>query len=592
MSTYAAIAAAGSAAPEDEEAQEFVTKVSRNGLVQHDNLSALKQFKISTRIKEIITNGYPVGFPREAEFLEDYLLEASAALVRRKVPDQLHFELLMTPHLYWTELVEKRGGANFAIAHITAAKEAVAEQARREQQDVVERMNAQGCAKLNLSGKTRYVHRTPCAEHPTQMIDNFSTKEDFVNWFADEKVVKVKMVAGMPVPTMTTTGDIFVNSGDHRKLAGLKFLPGKPRILEKKFLNLCSGLAVKPSSAGSCSKYIDLMGEIICNGKQDRFDYLQGWMGGIVQRPWDLHLTASAIALQSPGKGAGKGVWARQFGSLFGRHFLPIAHQDHLTGKFNAHAGVAVFTFVDETCQLHDPKALGLLNTLITEPTKMVEYKGIDAVSVGNFQRFAIATNDDDPFTIQFGDRRWNFWQVSEAWLQDKARFRAIVQQMNEGGREALLHHLQTVSLDNFDAAAIPASEEKDEQIWKGAPEFVKLLALWAMEGRLPGALVNRVDSRNKPLPPWPHIARSAELYDVIRKSGGKELAHASDTALALKLGKFGFEFHGLGDYSGRKAPPLDKLQAQLEQRYPFLKGKWRFKEWGAKEAVQLGLVG
>jgi hypothetical protein len=48
------------------------------------------------------------------------------------------------------------------------------------------------------------------------------------------------------------------------------------------------------------------------------------------------------------GRGTGKGMFVRAFGSIFGQHFTHISHSKHLTGNFNAHLEDCVVLFVDE----------------------------------------------------------------------------------------------------------------------------------------------------------------------------------------------------------------------------------------------------
>jgi hypothetical protein len=580
--------------PEGQEKEkEFVTKIDFDKVKVHADLDVLDQWRVNDRVKEIIEHGKVPGEVKPGDDSGSvWQLEASCALVRRRVPDQLHYELLMDPKWKWHETIRGHGGSKYAVRQINRAKEKVAEDVGHAKEGVVHQMNAEGFGATNMQGKFRVAFCRPHPRFPMQMDYHFATEKDFINFERKHKVEQVTMnpAGGMSV-RMVGRGEVYLDSNARQEFDGLRFLPGKERILDGRFLNTWSDFAVKPSSEGSCSRYLDLLFDIICAGKQARFDYLQGWMASIFQKPWDLQQTA-AMLLKSPGKGAGKGVAVRQLGLLLGRHFLPIAHEDHLIGKFNAHQGEAVLVFVDETCELHDKKALGVLNTLITEPTKMYERKGIDAVPIDNFARIIIATNEDDPLTLQFGDRRWCVWNVSEAKLQNRPYFRAIVEQMDNGGREALLHHLLSYNLANYDPAAIPDTEEKHRMILRGAPPFEQVLIFWAQEGRLPGALVGRFSKRGEPLQDRPHIAASSDLYEALRKSGGKALMHESDPALSAKLKVYGFEPHGLGHGAGKKAPPLHLLQAQLERKYEALKGTWEFKGWGAKRDVQLELVG
>ena len=45
-------------------------------------------------------------------------------------------------------------------------------------------------------------------------------------------------------------------------------------------------------------------------------------------------------------------------------------------------------------------------------------------------------------------DRRWAIFDIGEDHMQDHAYFAAIDKEMNNGGREALLHYLLNFDLD------------------------------------------------------------------------------------------------------------------------------------------------
>jgi hypothetical protein len=576
-------------------AEEFVTKINTNPITGHlQDLSVLDQYGVSPRIRMIIEHGKVPGEDKEGDNSRSvWQMEASCALVRHKVPDQLHYNLLMNPNFRWHETVHDHGGSAYAVKQVRSAKETVANDVGRTQDDVVERLNKEGCCVVNLKGKVRYVYMTPDTEHPTQLVDNFATKDDFLNWFADDVVDGVKVVRGVPLPVKVPVGNIYVDHPERRKLSGIKFFPGKPRILPNNVLNTCSGFAVRPKE-GDCSLFLNHCRDIICNKDPVLYKYLLGWMAGIVQKPWDLQ-RATALILTSPNKGTGKSKFGDVFGSLFGRHYMAISDKSHLTGKFNAHTSELVLMLADEMYDLNDPEALGVLNTRITEKTKPIEKKGIDTFSAPNYCRYIILSNDDSPVKIQFGDRRFVIFRVSETRIKDFTYFAALDEQMDNGGREALLHFLLHHDISNFNAGDIPHSEQKDRLILRNAPAFEQVLISWAREARLPGALVGRYSKKTgKPLPDRPNIVASTPLYEALRKSGGKHLKDESDVALSYKLEDYGFKWHGLGDGAGKKAPDLQALQAQLEKRYTALVGTWRFQDWGAAPVAEeeLGLEG
>jgi hypothetical protein len=111
---------------------------------------------------------------------------------------------------------------------------------------------------------------------------------------------------------------------------GIDFIPGGPSIIETpdpkvkgriiRRGNLWSGFLVEPAE-GDCSLYLDHAFNHVCQGSKTLYDYVLNWMASGVQKPYD----PARAALSMRGEpGAGKGVFAREYGKIFGRHFSPL----------------------------------------------------------------------------------------------------------------------------------------------------------------------------------------------------------------------------------------------------------------------------
>ena len=138
----------------------------------------------------------------------------------------------------------------------------------------------------------------------------------------------------------------------------------------------------------------------------------------------------------------GKGQFIRNFGSLFGRHFVQIAKAEQITGKFNASCSGKVVIFADEAFWAGDKASLGALKVMITEPTLRIERKGVDAITEPNFIHLYMASNEEWHTPAGFHERRFFVLKVSDAKRQDHDYFSKIVEEMENGGREALLAFL------------------------------------------------------------------------------------------------------------------------------------------------------
>ncbi len=205
-------------------------------------------------------------------------------------------------------------------------------------------------------------------------------------------------------------------------------------------------------------------------------------MADAAQNP--ARLPGTAIVLRgSPG--TGKSFFAVQFGRLFDPHFKHLTSTRMLTGNFNAHLKDALVVFADEAFWAGDKSAEGTLKAMVTEQTRFVEYKGKDAFQIDNYVRLIMASNHDWVVPAGMAERRFLVLDVGEALMQDHDYFAAIADQMDRGGREALLHRLLNHDLSGFNVRQIPATEALLQQklrtldsveswwygrLWDGAP--------------------------------------------------------------------------------------------------------------------------
>jgi hypothetical protein len=112
--------------------------------------------------------------------------------------------------------------------------------------------------------------------------------------------------------------------------------------------------------------------------------------------------------------GAGKGIVARTFGKISGKHFAHIANGEQLTGRINASLATSCTVFLDEALWAGDKKGEGVLKALITEPRLQLEAKFRDPIMVENRLRIMVASNNDWCVPAGIGDRRWFYSRCCE----------------------------------------------------------------------------------------------------------------------------------------------------------------------------------
>lgn len=436
---------------------------------------------------------------------------------------------------------------------------------------ILSEMNARH-ASVSVKGKYRVMTWLPDGQYPFQSFAEFSSKADFQNINLHPKI-KFNVTEGTKTKTVRMgRGEWFLSRSRHTHFDGIDFSPGAPAIITRKdkkgrttrYANMFSGFSVEPE-AGDCSLYLDHVRDNICGGHEVLNTYTLDWQASGVQYPDNPGRTALSLRGDT---GAGKGIFATEYGGLFGRHFFHITNSEQLVGRFNALAAQSVLQFADEAMFAGDRHAAQVLKTLISEKTKILELKGIDSFQIPNFSRLILATNDRHPLRIEHKDRRYCSIYVEPTHAKDKPYFIAILDQMKNGGRAALLDFLLKRDISKFNPEDIPSTTELDTQKLLSAPIGDRVIISFAQDGYLPGALIDMGGERKDR--PWIARARGPGfLFEEMRTRGSRAMQFMDELALTDILKRWDFTRKPLGDQTGWAAPPLDKLRSQLVKKYP-----------------------
>jgi hypothetical protein len=243
---------------------------------------------------------------------------------------------------------------------------------------------------------------------------------------------------------------------------GVVFEPGGLSEIKGDMLNLWRGFGIQPKQ-GDWPHLRAHIYNVVCSGNQEHFDYLMGWMGYAVQHPNEP--IGVAIALCGA-QGAGKGIVARTFGKIFGKHFAHIANGEQLTGRFNAALATSCAVFLDEAVWAGDKKGEGVLKALITEPRLQLEAKFRDPIMVDNRLRIIVASNEDWCVAAGEGDRRWFVLDVAGTYAgtAHKKYWDALYAETDNGGAAAMFYDLLAMDLSAFDVRKMPPTSAKAQQ--------------------------------------------------------------------------------------------------------------------------------
>ena len=252
--------------------------------------------------------------------------------------------------------------------------------------------------------------------------------------------------------------DYWLNHRERRQYQGIEFDPGGGR---PGYFNMWHGWAVTPRE-GDCSKFLAHVKDNVAQGDDEIYKWVIGWFAQIFQQPAEK--PGTALALRGK-QGVGKTIVGKIIGELIGpRHYKPVSEPRYITGQFNAHMATLLLIHADEAFWAGNKQAEGKLKDMITGSEHLVEYKGIDPITIANYMRLFITGNHEWIVPAGMRERRFLVLDVGEGRIQDSDYFAAIEEEADNGGREALLHHLLNFDLSTVDLRKIPRTRALMEQ--------------------------------------------------------------------------------------------------------------------------------
>jgi hypothetical protein len=446
--------------------------------------------------------------------------------------------------------------------------------------------------KADLNWRTRFAARRPPAEiseinedyayvivggkaavmrFDEKKIFELLRVEAFKGWFVNKKQMRVDK-------KIVPVAEIWLKHPARREYAGIEFAPPGVRI-RRGYYNLWRGFAVEPRP-GDCSKFLAHLRDNVAQGHEPTFNWIVAWFADIFQNPGAKKGTSVAFR---GSQGVGKTKVGEVIGSLIGDgHYVLVSSPRYVTGQFNAHMASLLLLHADEAFWAGDKSAEGKLKDMVTGHRHLIEHKHFDPVSVMNLIRLFVTGNADWVVPAAFGERRFCTLDVGEAHKQDHAYFKAIDEEMDCGGREALLHYLLSFDLSMVNLRAIPKTAALlEQQISSLTPEQA-----WWLDVLHAGTLPPRVGDHDNKIKNSCFRSDLHTLYVAHAKEQG-----ASRRAIETKIGMFLSKM--IGPNLGRKqlkpsnawyyiVPPLKECRERFAQMvgqdmaWDDEKAKWR----------------
>ncbi len=416
-----------------------------------EDVSELDEWDISERVKIIMAQGRHPDEPKKGDDSRSaWLFDFCCQLARAEVPDEIIFAIITDPQWPISEsVIEHKSNADrYAVRQITKAKEWVID-------PKLVYFNERYAVIKNLGGKCMVVRELFDYVMDRPQLAKMSL-EQFSKGYENKFIQVGEDTSGNP--KWKPAGMWWRSHDKRRQYETIVFAP--ERKVPDDHYNLWKGFAVQ-SIPGDCSLFIAHVRDNVCSGSEENFTYLLGWMARAVQIP---AAPGEVAVVMRGGRGVGKSFFAKGFGSLFGRHFMQVSNSSHLVGNFNNHLRDLVVLFADEAFYAGDKRHESILKTLVTEETMAIEAKGVDVEVGPNYIHLIMASNDMHVIPAGGDERRFFVTDVGTEHQQDNPYFQAIADQMDHGGREALLNLLMTHDTSEFNVRAVPRTEALREQ--------------------------------------------------------------------------------------------------------------------------------
>jgi len=400
-------------------------------------------------VKVLINIGRDPDDPTRFASRSETLFCVCCELHRAGISDDVIFSIITDKDFAISESVLCLGSRAeaYALRQIERSKEWAIDPALKE-------INERHAVISSVGGKCRVISEEHDFAFDRPKIE-MQTFADFSNRYMHRKVKVGEDKNG--ADQFMPMGKWWLQNVNRRQFDAIVFVPGQN---VPGAYNLWRGFTCE-AIPGSCDKFLDHVKTNVCRGDEGHYNYLMAWLADAVQNP--NHPGGTAVVMRGK-QGTGKSFFAKAVGKLWGQHFLHISNSKHLVGSFNAHLRDCVMLFADEAFFAGDKKSEGILKALITEEHIVIEQKGIDSEASPNYIHLIMASNSEWVVPVAMDDRRFFVLDTADDHRKDTKYFGDIMDELEAGGYEALLHLLMTMDLTDINLREAPDTDALNEQ--------------------------------------------------------------------------------------------------------------------------------
>lgn len=248
----------------------------------------------------------------------------------------------------------------------------------------------------------------------------------------------------------------------YRKNISYDYVDFKPNINNCKMFNLFTGyknVRLLQFDVGQFEMIQKHIFDIWANQDDTVYNYIVNWFAHLVQYPNERMDIALIIKSE---QGAGKNIIIDFIGNkvIGSKYYMYITQMDDLFKRFNSQFMNKLLTCVDEikSSDITKNNICDKLEACITRTKLNVEKKGVDIISVSDYNNYIFLTNRDIPLLINRDD--WQFFAIdcNNSKIGDTEYFTKLVKSMTDTAAQHMYSWLMSIDVSKFDAKNRPTN--------------------------------------------------------------------------------------------------------------------------------------
>lgn len=260
----------------------------------------------------------------------------------------------------------------------------------------------------------------------------------------------VEGVGGELRPKYKNAADVWLQSDERKEFADVVFRPNAP----ENCLNLWAPIPCERIE-GDVDKLLWFIETIICAGNKSKANYVVQYLAHLMQRPEEK---TSVVLCLIGEEGTGKGFFTEGLlRGIFKRYYTVFNKPGTIKDKFNKDQARKLLTVLDEAAWRGDFELVNLLKSLTGNATITVEEKFGGRITIDNFTRYMVTSNDEDAVKVGRKNRRYLILNVSDKYLEKDEVYSDLWDGVKKGNLCAHFYdYLLKVDLSEFNPFKFP----------------------------------------------------------------------------------------------------------------------------------------